>query len=540
MGADDVWGLAGVVGHLPPEFVRAPVARVAKEAIFARERLLRTPNAHLQRLPAALDPELMRDVERELSGWVDRADQRATEHLGVVSPKNVLNLVFFYAAVSKLRGSPNPIEVPLKRWLWVVAAGGAGTKLGHGIVEFLQAAQDWRNLLTLQHSLRPVDSFDVAALSPLDHDVLTGVRTRFGWSAAEVARQIVLAAEPRIARGEFESLVDYLDELAHSSNWFRGAPETMPGPARALAAKMAIRAGEYHGRSFSSLSMMRGSVTHPFVNVDGTIIPANLEAATTRLHLPVLELARADLRPKQSAALVEDIVGRILARCDGVRVHGGDARIAISPTDIGELDILATDRSCTHVLNVEVKAHYEGQDVPTTAKGHANGIGGVQRQLARRKKAFAGGESVTIGGTPLALSKDARFIGLAVLLHEYSGLIWRPERLGERLGANMITIADLAVVTTALNDDRELFSYLDFRDDLLGDGRGYASDETDILALFLSHSRATLQRMLRKRPRKSVAMVPSREVPSDLVTSMRAPTREKVRTMLRDLPLVRI
>lgn len=125
-----------------------------------------------------------------------------------------------------------------------------------------------------------------------------------------------------------------------------------------------------------------------------------------------------------------------------------------------------------------------------------------------------------------------------MLLHDYSGLIWRPQVLGEQRDANLLTIADLAVITSTLRDDDEFFAYLEYRDLLFGRGSGFAHDEVDVLCHFLESDSTALRRHLREMPERTAYMVPARDMPSSLTTHMHPPAREEFRRRLLTLPRV--
>jgi len=533
---DELWEDAGIVGSLPPDFVDSAEAQAALQVIGSKRDLLARPAAHREPWPKSLGDARLTELALRISLWVERYEVMASEALAKVSPRNLLNLAYFDVASAKLRGHPDTQEVPMRRWIWAVGAAGQGTRLGVGMAPFLQAAQDWRNLLMLKHHVAPARSMGVEALSTMEQDLLLSVRTRFAWGSVEVARQIVECADGDIDMGEFDSLVDYLQRVAHSAGWLHGVPDAMSDGAMRLASRMATAEGARAGLTFGALNSTRASILKPFVIVAGMMLPANLEAATTRLHIPILELARETRTPKQSAALMEQVCSRIFRKCPGATVRVGDLWMSAPENDSEELDVVVTNRKRTRLLDVEVKSQYEGKDLPTTSKEHEQGIGGVLEQLSRRRAAFTAGAEVTVNGTSFALAPRSRFIGLAVMLHDYSGLIWRPGLPGEPVGSNLITMSDLAVVVATLKDDEELFTYLEYREQLLSDGRGLATDEFDILSHFLDHTHAELRRQLRRRPYKSMFMVPPRDAHANLMTNMIKPSRTDIRAMLRSLP----
>ncbi|MFJ4252341.1 hypothetical protein [Microbacterium sp. NPDC090003] len=318
-----------------------------------------------------------------------------------------------------------------------------------------------------------------------------------------------------------------------------GNLEYMPEAARSLAEQMSVDAGSLASAQFSALNAARTASLKPFVRFDGVVVPANLEGATSDIHVAILDVARSRRSSNESARLMEQVCARVLSQCPGLNTKVGEVYLHSNTTDeTAEVDVFAAGRQQRHFLDAEVKAHYEDRNIPTTPKLYKAGFRGSLSQLAERRRLFLGGAHVTGRGERVALSPDASFVGLGVTLHDYAGLIWRPEVLGEQRGANLMTIADLAVVTSTMRDDAELFEYLEYRELLFARGSGFAHDEIDILSHFLEVDSSALCRQMREMPERTAYMVPARDLPSSLATNMQPPPREEFRLSLLMLPRV--
>ncbi|PII82303.1 hypothetical protein BMH32_08305 [Leucobacter sp. OLJS4] len=204
------------------------------------------------------------------------------------------------------------------------------------------------------------------------------------------------------------------------------------------------------------------------------------------------------------------------------------------------MDVVAIDRTATKVIDLEVKAHYEGDTIPTTPKLHSRGVEAVAEQIALRQEAFESGVPVCLDGAPLALRKEADFLGLAVTLHDYSGLIWKAEPKSPGKAVNIITIGDLAVITTVLKDDAELIAYLELRTAYIASGRSYVCDEIDFLAHFLLYGPKQLRSEISQVPEDGRLMVPARDILPALAAVMQVPAPGIGRAVIATLPEVGI
>jgi len=379
----------------------------------------------------------------------------------------------------------------------------------------------------------------VEDLTAMDQGLLLGARSHVAWGAAQVAAYIADLSDGTVPSQSLRALLSSVHRVASEPGWMQGNPAPMPDSARTVAERMSVDAGAYASAEFSALNAARTAALKPFVQFDEALLPANLEGATVDIHVPVLDLARSARTSNESAALMEHVCARVLEQCPGLTTRVGDVYLHSTATEeTAEVDVFASDRASRHFLDAEVKAHYEDRDIPTTPKLYKAGFRGSLSQLAERRRVFLGGAYATVRGERQALSPRASFVGLAVLLHDYSGLIWRPQVLGEQRDANLLTMADLAVITSTLRDDDEFFEYLEYRELLFGRGSGFAHDEVDVLCHFLESDSTALRRHLREMPERTAYMVPAREMPSSLTTHMHPPPREEFRRQLLTLPRV--
>jgi len=97
-------------------------------------------------------------------------------------------------------------------------------------------------------------------------------------------------------------------------------------------------------------------------------------------------------------------------------------------------------------------------------------------------------------------------------------------------------IADLKLLSAAMNNDRDFGAYLDLRQRLFDGAPVYASDEIDILSWYLGYGHAECLSQLSHSEGRFLIIAP-RDVPVDLQTG-RAPTRADLRRQLIALPYV--
>lgn len=535
------WRLAGITGDLPVEFLRSPEAEQAGELFRESIRDLQAGRMGSPRSTEARD-EIAGSVSRRIHEWRVKYDNHATEILREISPRTTLNLAFFESACHRLRGRPDISDIPLRRWVWIVAAGGGAParRPGGGLAEFLQAAQDHRNICLVLETLRPVRRPTPDYLTAMDHDHLIGSRIRLGWTAAKVAGAISNVVPEILPRLGLDGLIEFVGGMALGQEWMVGETRDLPSEARQLANALSIEPGALVGQRYSALLGSLEATRRPFVEIDGIVLPAGLEGATSRLHIALIDYVRRWLKPNEAAEVLEKVCRILLADCPGMHALWGDLGVRISDQNPGQIDAVGVSASRQNLLALELKSHFERGVLPTTADSFIRGLGKADQQLEDRRQAFEGGAALTYRGEPISVRPGATFYGLTVVIHDYSGLIWRPLMPGEGLRFNAVTIADLALLVSVVESDVELFQYLDLRGRVLSSGMGACSDEVDLLSLFLERGYEDLISRLPAAAERQMIVIPPRDAPDSFLQGMQQPSRKDLRRAVAGLPRLAI
>lgn len=485
--------LRAMLAVLPPDFGDPADVALLVDLIDKWARI--TPHnpvegVRLGEFVQARAPELKGFLATAVARYADRATDALTE----VDPRLLTNFAYVEAASRGVRGVNLLPEQGWRRETWTVAAGGGGTrKSTRALRAMMQATLDFR-MAALAQGWLGLDG----PVSAQDHDYLIAGRGRFAWVSRRVA-QLILANSglPEKLHDDLEALWSYTNQICNGPQWMTGRCQSVPlSPgARALASELAIEPGSLAGKSYVELLTTRRSETHPYVLIDGIVLPARGDAAMLKLESAVFAFVRRRTDTRNSGLALEGAVRDVLAMVPGLEVQPEPVYITVNAQNHGETDVFATAPRGRAILG-EVKAHVTVEGQATTDKSYSEGIGHLAEQLRKRREAYAAGEAVRLlDGTVINRRRSGEPLTLGATLHEYSGAPWRsPIFTGTTQAAPtdvpVFPVVDLQLIAAVMHDADDLCAYLETRQRVFSQGMAGAGDELDILCWYLRRGAA--------------------------------------------------
>ncbi|SIM22754.1 Uncharacterised protein [Mycobacteroides abscessus subsp. abscessus] len=482
------------------------------------------------------------EVQKELL----RTEMYARRTLGRVNPAAICYPESFRQVTQETSYGRFLFNAGFARLFWAVgAAGGGKGQLGEHLDTFLVRAAQWTvTELLAQRVHRLLDGEFHSITASSANSRIVHMQSRLWWASSIVCRSLVRHA----GIGSLpESIVDELVAYIETSNTM-GMRDSWPEPVvsdetRQVIDACTIPAGVLAGQplgalfySRNNLSLNEGGVTsvdfetHPFISVDGTIVPASLTVLRGFLHAMILPFLVRKIGDKAAVCFEKvscDLLGRIFTQPGCEILH--DPKIVSGGSEL-QTDLIARERST--IIVGEAKSSRDSPRPGDTRHRYIEHVGYALEQINERIEAIESGALIRSGRRMTDTSTLTDIRGLGIVSHSYGGAIWNSSQLAaaSRTGPKrpVITLHDLALITHTLRDPAELRAYLDFRGWLFDVPNAEALEELDILAVFLERADEYMAIQNERRaslPKSIWTLVPPRIVPPNIEYQMTPPAQ---------------
>ncbi|PVB42971.1 hypothetical protein DDJ39_07600 [Mycobacteroides abscessus] len=357
----------------------------------------------------------------------------------------------------------------------------------------------------------------------------------FWWASRELATLIARHTPDNIlTEADVTELADYVDRTTSTALWRQGQCDiaTLSPAARRIAGSCSYGYGSQAGKPFQKMLVQRDIELHPFVDVDGVMIPAALQKIHEGFHVALFHALRKQHKHTVDTAqlfelVCRDTLARLFSQSTTIlpdRMHIYDS----CGVQLGETDFAIAHGSV--LILGEVKSKAAPGEVLMNGERFTDQITETIKQLDKAVDNLTNnGATLVANGQRVDTEGISTFIGIAVVLHDYGGGIWQGKVLHEvrqgRRGFAILRAVDLMLLAHTLRDMDELIDYLSFRQEFM-DCYGFSVDEVDILAAFLGNARR-YRHFFRQvnLVHKNVIPLPPRDVERELLISPTPPAR---------------
>jgi hypothetical protein len=482
--------------NLRPEFVASPAGQQILDWIEYLDRIWSATLTGDRIEHRTWDPSLSIALDTEL----EHVSVQAGDALRKVNPRTVAARGAFDDVVATATWGDDLRAGGLSQPIWAVGTAGAGTAAPGGyLARYLRCYAQWRATHLLPDVARVLnESSALTVMVEARAPRIVPSRASFWWASRElaqlIARHVPDGVLPEAAVNE---LADYVDAYSEGANRWggEGGAVTLSPAAQDLARLCSYPCGSLADTPLDDIMFKRGIELYPFIDVDGLIVPAALQNIFECYHVAILDaLRRTHKGTVDTGQLFELVCRDTLARLfststrlfpDRMHVYDG------AGNQLGETDFAIAHDSV--LLLGEVKSKAAPGQVLMNGKRFMDQITETIEQLDTMTDKLTNDEATLVfNGQTVDTTGITKFVGFAVVLHDYGGGIWNSALLQEarqgRPGFAIMRACDLMLLAHTLRDMNELIDYLNFRQEFM-DRTGLSCDEIDILAAFLENSR---------------------------------------------------
>ncbi|BBX94141.1 hypothetical protein H5U98_22780 [Mycolicibacterium boenickei] len=488
--------------NLRPEFLATAAGQQTLEWVDYRDHIWAAALTGERIERRNFDPSLLIALDTELN----YTSKQAGDALGKVNPRTVGAFGIFDDLVSAASWGEDLRAGGLGQPIWAAGAAGAGTAAPGGyLARYLRCYAQWRATSLLSDLMEvPDESGSLTVMIEALSARLLPSRASFWWASRELA-QLIARHTPNgvLPQQAVNELADYVDTTAQQAHWWDGNCGAVPlsPAARAVAQLCSYPCGSQAEKPFDDIMVKRDIEVHPFIDVDGVIIPAALQHIFESYHVAIFDaLRRTHGNNVDTSELFELVCRDTLARLFTTSTRLFPDRMHVynrAGKQVGE-----TDFAIAHgpvLLLGEVKSKAAPGQVLMNGKRFNDQITETIEQLDTVIDNLANHEGTLVSnGHTVDTTGISTYLGFAVVLHDYGGGIWNSAVLHQarkgRPGFAILRATDLMLLAHTLRDMSEFIEYLKFRQEFI-DHTGMSTDEIDILATFLEDSRRFRHRL---------------------------------------------